>query len=61
MDTILQEIFHVILCYIHDILVTGMSEEGHMHNLEEVLRRFQQHRVQLKAKKCMCLWQDSVK
>ena len=44
MDTILQGLLHVI-CYIDDILVTGASEEEHLHNLEEVLKRLQQHGV----------------
>ena len=37
MDTILQGLSCVI-CYIDDILVTGASEEEHLHNLEEVLK-----------------------
>ena len=36
-DTILQGLSHVI-CYIDDILVIGVSEEEHLHNLEEVFK-----------------------
>jgi len=53
MDTILQGIPHV-LCYIDDILITGRTEEEHLHNLEEVLKRLQHHGLQLKAAK-MCI------
>ena len=41
-DTILQGIPRVI-CYIDDILVTGTTEEDHLHNLEEVLKRLENH------------------
>ena len=58
MDTILQGIPHVI-CYIDDILITGSTEEEHLRNLEEVLKRLQHHGVLLKASKCAFL-QDSV-
>ena len=58
MDTILQGLSHVI-CYIDDILVTGVSEEEHLHNLEEVLKRHQQHGVRVKAEKC-AFCQDTV-
>ena len=46
MDTLLQEIPHVI-CYLDDILVTGSSDAEHLRTLQEVLRRLQQHGVQL--------------
>ena len=42
MDTILQGIPQVI-CYIDDILVTGKAEAEHLSNLEEVLKRLQEH------------------
>jgi len=58
MDTILQGIPHV-LCYIDDILITGHTEEEHLHNLEEVLKRLQHHGLQLKAAKCAFL-QESI-
>ena len=38
METILQGLTKV-QCYIDDILVTGTSEQEHLHNLEEVLKR----------------------
>ena len=37
METILQGLTKV-QCYIDDILVTGTSEQEHLHNLEEVLK-----------------------
>ena len=58
MDAILQGIPQVI-CYIDDILVTGKTEADHLQNLEEVLKRLQEHGVRLKKEKCSFL-QDSV-
>ena len=58
MDTILQGIPHVV-CYIDDILVTGESEEEHLRNLEEVLKRLRQHGIRIKRSKCAFL-QESV-
>ena len=51
MDTILQGAPQT-LCFIDDILITGSSEEEHLKNLGEVLRRLQAHGVQLKKEKC---------
>ena len=42
MDTILQGIPNVI-CYIDDILVTAPTDEAHLCNLQEVLRRLEDH------------------
>ena len=50
--------FHVI-CYIDSILITGATKEEHLHNLDEVLRRLQQHGITLKCPKCVFM-QDSV-
>ena len=47
------------MCYIDDILVTGGSEEEHLRNLEEVLRRLQAHGIRMKRKKCFFM-QDAV-
>ena len=47
MDTILQGIPHTI-CYLHDILVTGVTEAEHLHNLEEVLKRLQLNGLKVK-------------
>ena len=58
MDTILQGISGVI-CYIDDILVTGASEDEHLHNLEEVLKRLQSHGIRLKKARCKFM-EDSV-
>ena len=55
MDIILQGIPHTI-CYIDDILITGVDNQEHLANLEEVLRRLQYHGITLKKNKCkfMC-------
>ena len=58
MDSILQGISHVI-CYIDDILVIGVTEAEHDNNLDEVLRRLQEHGVHLKQEKCS-FYQESV-
>lgn len=58
MDTILQGIPHVV-CYIDDILVTGLDQEEHLHNLSQVLERLEKHGFRLKQSKCEFL-QDSV-
>ena len=51
MDTILQGIPNVI-CYIDDILVTGVDDEAHLRTLSKVLERLQKHGVRLKKSKC---------
>ena len=51
MDTILQGIPHV-LCYIDDLLITGVDDKEHLSNLEEVLKRLQQQGIRLKSHKC---------
>ena len=51
MDTILQGLPHV-QCYIDDIIITGSSEEEHLHNLEEVLKRFSHYGIRVKEDKC---------
>ena len=58
MDSILQGMSHVI-CYIDDILVTGATADEHDRNLDEVLRRLQEHGVGLKQEKCS-FFNDSV-
>ena len=47
MDRVLQGIPGVI-CYIDDILVSGKDEGSHLISLEEVFRRLEKHRIQLK-------------
>ena len=54
-DTILQGVPNV-LCYLNDILITGLSEAEHLENLEEVLKRLQQHGIRVKV----AFEQDSV-
>ena len=58
MDQILQGMEHVT-CYIDDVLITGVSEEEHLQNLTEVLRRLREHGVRLGRGKCHYM-QDSV-
>ena len=50
MDIILQGIPHTI-CYIDDILITGVDDQEHLANLKEVLRRLQYHGITLKKTK----------
>lgn len=45
--------------YIDDILVTGTTEEEHLKNLEETLRRAQAHGMRMKKSKCRFM-RDSV-
>jgi len=51
MDTILQGIPSTI-CYLDDILVTGVTEAEHLQNLEEVLKRLQANGLRVKSQKC---------
>ena len=51
MNTILQGLPHV-QCYIDNIIITGSSEEEHLHNLEEVLKRLSHYGIKLKEDKC---------
>ena len=51
MDTILQGIPNVI-CYIDDILVTAPTDEAHLRNLQEVLRRLEDHGFRVRRDKC---------
>ena len=46
-------------CYIDDILVTGSTDEEHLHNLEEVFRRLQSYGIRMKKSKCFFM-RDSV-
>ena len=47
MDTILQGIPNVV-CYIDNILVTGVDNAAHLRNLTEVFQRLQKHGIRLK-------------
>ena len=51
MDTILQGIPQVV-CYLDDILVTGVDDAEHLKNLEEVFQRLKHHGLRLKRAKC---------
>ena len=54
MDNILQGLPNV-LCYLDDILITGATDREHIHNVEEVLKRLQDHGVKLQNSKCTFL------
>ena len=54
MDTILQDIPHVI-CYIDDILVTGSNNTEHLQNLTTVFQRLEKHGLRMKKFKCVFL------
>ena len=51
MDIILQGVEEVI-CYIDDILVTGATDEEHLDQLEEVLKRLKEYGLRAKKSKC---------
>ena len=50
-DSLLQGLNHVVV-YLDDIVVTGSLDEGHIHNLEEVLSRLSNAGIHLKREKC---------
>ena len=54
MERVLQGLSGVVV-YIDDILVTGKSDEEHLHNLNKVLERLMEHGLQLKKTKCQLL------
>nr|XP_055046280.1 LOW QUALITY PROTEIN: uncharacterized protein K02A2.6-like [Misgurnus anguillicaudatus] len=51
MDNLLQGIPHVVV-YLDDILVTGKTEDEHLSNLEQVLKRMSEAGLRLKQSKC---------
>lgn len=51
MDVLLQGIPHV-MCYLDDILVTGVDNTEHLQNLEEVLQWLEQYGLRVKKSKC---------
>lgn len=51
MDSILQGIPHVI-CYIDNILVTGVDDEDHLHNLARVLQHLSKYNIRVKKPRC---------
>ena len=48
----LQGIPHTMV-YMHDILITGRTQDEHCHNLETVLSRLTQAGLRLKRNKCV--------
>ena len=54
MDSILQGLPKV-LCYLDDILITGATDQEHICNLEEVLKRLQDHGIKVQNNKCTLL------
>ena len=48
-----------VLAFLDDIVVLGRTVPDHLHNLQEVLRRFAQYGLKLKPKKCI-LFQEKV-
>ena len=57
MDTILRGLKGVI-CYIDDILITGVTEAEHLEHLEQVLHRLREHGTRLKKEKCYFMQQS---
>ena len=58
MDQILQGMKKVI-CYLDNILITGIFDEEHLMNLSEVLQRLQNHKLRFKLEK-FCFMEDGV-
>ncbi|XP_036002862.1 uncharacterized protein K02A2.6-like [Fundulus heteroclitus] len=52
MDNLFQNLPHVAV-YLDDILVTGSTEEEHVRNLDQVLRRLSEAGLRLKRSKCV--------
>ena len=52
MEGLLQGIEHISI-YIDDILITGRTEEEHLHTLSEVLKRLEAAGMRLKREKCI--------
>ena len=54
MDAILQGVPHTV-CFLDDILVTGSTQQEHLQNLEEVLKRLRDQGARVKKGKCAFL------
>ena len=54
MDTTLQGVPHTV-CYLDDILVTGSTQQEHLQNLEEVIKRLRDQGASIKKRKCAFL------
>lgn len=53
MDLLLRGLtWHIVLCFLDDILVMGKSFEDHLDNLKGVFERFRQYGIKLKPQKC---------
>lgn len=52
MEILLKDIPHTVI-FLDNILVTGIDEEEHRANLNEVLKRLQSHGLREKFKKCV--------
>ena len=48
----------IAMTYLDDVLVLGQNFEGHLENLRTVLRRFKEHGVKLRPKKCSLFQQE---
>ena len=54
MDTILQVVTQTV-CYHNNILVTGSTQQEHLQNLDEVLKRLRDQGARVKKSKCVFL------
>ena len=51
MDKILEGI-NGVGCILNDLIITGKNDEGHLQNLESVLKRLSKYGIRLKKSKC---------
>ena len=51
MDTILQN-KPKAMCYIDDIMITGLDDTEHLATLNQVLERLEKHNIKVNLKKC---------
>jgi hypothetical protein len=51
MDQVLARL-DFVKCYIDDIIIFNLTSKGHMHQLQEVLRRLKGHNLKLHPGKC---------
>ena len=46
-----------VICYLNDILITGSTQQEHIDNVKQVLRRLEQHAIHAHKSKCALMCQ----